>query len=85
MISLACNVEYDDAYLKHGQQQMLFSAFILIAVDGKHDSLQQRINLSHCHESTQVRNVPGLGLQEKQEISISLRLFIVWKEAFLEI
>jgi hypothetical protein len=36
-----------DAYLKHCEEKVLFSALVLIPVDGEHDSLQQRVNLGH--------------------------------------
>jgi hypothetical protein len=47
-------------YLKHGQQQMFFTTFVLVSVDGEHDGLQQGVNLCHGDQATQMCNVPGL-------------------------
>ena len=84
-ISSVCGSNGQGKYLKHSQEQMLFSAFVLIAVNGKHDGLQQRVNFRHCDQSTQVRNVSWFGLEEEQEVTVSLCLLVVGKEAFLKI
>lgn len=62
---------------------MLFSTLILVTVDGKHDRLQQRVNLGHGNEPAQVGNVPGLGLQKEQQISVFLCLIVVGECALL--
>lgn len=64
---------------------MLFTALVLVPVDGEHDSLQERVDLGHGHQPRQVRNVSRLGLQQEQQVSISLRLLVVWKDTFLYI
>ena len=64
---------------------MFLPTFVLIPVDGKHDRLQQGINLGHRDQAAEVSNMPGLGLQEEQEVAISLRLLVVGKEALLEV
>lgn len=64
---------------------MFFSTFVLISVDRKHDRLEQRINLRHGDQTAEVRNMSRLGLKQKQEVAIFLRLLIVGKEAFLQV
>jgi hypothetical protein len=64
---------------------MLFAAFVLISVDGKHDRLQQRVDLRHRDQPTQVGDVPGLGLQKKQEVAVFLRLVVVGKDTLLHL
>jgi hypothetical protein len=71
-------------YLKHGQQQMLLSTLILIAVDCEHDGLQKRVDLGHGDQSTEMRNVLRLGLQEEEQVAVLLRLVVVGEEAFLQ-
>jgi hypothetical protein len=61
---------------------MLFSAFVLVSVYGKHDSLQERIYLGHGDESAEVGNVAWFGLEEKEKVAVFLGFFIVWEEAF---
>jgi hypothetical protein len=61
---------------------MLFSALILVSVYGEHDSLQKRIYLGHGDEPAEVGNVAWFGLEEKKEVAVLLRFFIVWEEAF---
>jgi hypothetical protein len=63
---------------------MLFSALILVSVDCEHDCLQQRIDLGHGDEPTQMRNVPRFGLEEKEQVAVLLCLFVVGEEAFLQ-
>lgn len=50
-------------HLEHGEQQVLFSALVLISVNGEHDCLQQLIDLGQCHQATQVGNVFRLRLK----------------------
>jgi hypothetical protein len=64
-------------YLKHGKKQMLFSALVLVSVDGEHDCLQKRVDLGHGNESAQVSNVPRLGLQKEEQVPVFLRLVVV--------
>jgi hypothetical protein len=64
---------------------MLFSTFILITINGKHDGLQKGINLRHGDQSTQMRNMSWLALQQKQQIPILLGLFIIWKRSLLNL
>ena len=45
---------------------MLFPTFVLISIDGKHDSLQKRINFSHGNETAQMCNVPRFRLQKEE-------------------
>lgn len=62
---------------------MFLSTLVLVSVNGKHDGLQQRVNLGHGHEAAEVRNVPGFRLQEEQQVSVSLRLVVIGKGALL--
>lgn len=64
---------------------MLFAAFVLVAVDGEHDRLQQSIDLGHGNQPTEMCNVPGLRLEQEQQVSVFLRLLIVGKEALLQL
>jgi hypothetical protein len=69
------------AYLKHGEQKVLFSALVLVSVDGKHDGLQKLVDFGHGDQATQMCNVSRLTLQEKEQIAVFLRLFIIGKSA----
>ena len=62
---------------------MLFAALVLVAVDGEHDCLKQRIDFGHGHQPAEVRNVTGLGLKEEEEVAVDLSLFVVRKEPLL--
>lgn len=62
---------------------MLLSTFILVSVNGEHDSLQQCVNLGHRNKSTKVRNMPGFGLKEEEQVSVFLRLLVIREEALL--
>ena len=64
---------------------MLFTTFVLVPVDREHDRLEQRINLRHGDQTAEVRNMPGLGLKQEQEVAVFLRLLIVGKEALLQV
>lgn len=64
---------------------MFFSTFILVPIYREHDSLQQSVNLGHCNKTAEVCNMSRLGLQEKKQISVFLRLFIVGKESLLNV
>lgn len=64
---------------------MLFTALVLVSVDCEHDGLEEGVDLGHGDKSTQVRNVPGLGLQEEHEVAVSLRLVVVGEDAFLDV
>jgi hypothetical protein len=64
---------------------MLLSALVLVSVNGKHDGLQERLDLGHGHEAAEVRNVSGLRLQEEQQVSVSLRLVVIGKGALLHL
>jgi hypothetical protein len=72
------------SYLKHGQQQVLLAALVLVSVDGEHDGLQQRVNLGHGDEPAEMRNVARLRLQQKQQIAVLLCLVVVGEETFLQ-
>jgi hypothetical protein len=73
------------SYLEHGEQEVLFTAFVLVSVDGEHDGLQQRINLGHGNQTTEVGNMPRLGLQQEQQVAVLLRLVVVGENAFLHL
>ncbi len=75
----------DSAYLKHGQEQVLFSTFILISVDGEHHGLKEGVDLDHRDQTAQVCDVARLGLKEEEEIAILLGLLVVGEESFLQI
>ena len=69
--------------LKHSQEQMLFTTFILISVYREHNCLKQRINLGHCDKTAEMSNVSWFGLEEEEKIAVFLRLLVVWKETLL--
>jgi len=69
--------------LKHSQEQMLFTALILISVYCEHNRLKQRINLGHCDQTAEMGDVSWLGLEEEKEIAVFLGLLVVWKETLL--
>ena len=62
---------------------MLFSAFVLVAIDGEHDRLQQRIDFGHANEPAQVCDVFRLGLEEEKQVAVLLHFLIVREGAFL--
>lgn len=64
---------------------MLLSALILVSIDGEHNRLKQRIDLRHGNQSTEMRDVPRLGLQEEQKVAIFLGLIIVGEYALLQV
>lgn len=63
---------------------MFFAAFVLVPVDGKHDGLQQCIDLGHGNKTTQMRNVSRLRLEEEKQVAVLLRLVVVGEEALLQ-
>ena len=65
--------------LKHGEQKVLFSTIVLISVDGEHDRLQELIDFGHGDEAAEMRNMPGLGLEQKQKVAVLLRPLVVGK------
>ena len=73
------------AYLKHCEEQVLFSALVLIAIDGEHDRLQQRVDFGHADEPAEVRNVSRFGLEEEKQVAVYLHFLVIWEEAFLDI
>lgn len=75
----------DKTYLEHSEKEMLFAAFVLVSVDGKHNRLKQRIDLCHRDQPTQVGNVSGLRLQKKQEVAVFLCLVVVGKDTLLHL
>ena len=64
---------------------MLFTTLILISVDGEHNGLKKCIDFGHIHQATEMRNVPRLGLEQEEEVTIFLCLFIVREETLLDI
>ena len=64
---------------------MLFSTLVLVSIDGEHDCLQQGINLGHGHKPAQVRDMPGLRLQQEHEVAISLSLVVIWEDSLLNV
>jgi hypothetical protein len=64
-------------YLEHGEQQMLFSALVLITVQGKHDGLKQSIDLRQADQSTQRRNMSWFTLQQEEQVSVLLHFSVV--------
>ena len=39
--------------LEHGQKEMLFSAFVLVSVEGEHNGLKEGVDLSQANEATE--------------------------------
>ena len=64
---------------------MLFATFVLVSVNSKHDCLEQSVDFGHRNKATQVSDVPRLGLEQKEQISIFLRLVVVREEALLQL
>lgn len=64
---------------------MLLSALILIAVDGKHDGLEEGVNFGHGDQSAEMGDVSGFRLQQEQQVAVFLRLFIVGERTLLHI
>lgn len=52
--------------LKHGQEQVLLAAFVLISINCEHDSLQQGIYLGHGNKATEVGDMPWFGLEKEK-------------------
>jgi hypothetical protein len=55
-------------YLKHREQQVLFSRFVLISVEGEHDSLEEGIDFAEGDQSTQSCDMSRFGLKEEEQI-----------------
>ena len=72
-------------YLEHGQEKVFLTTLVLVSIDGKHDCLEKRVDLSHRDKSAQVGNVSRLRLEEEQEVSVFLSPVIIRKHAFLEV
>lgn len=68
--------------LEHGQQQVLFSRLVLVSVKGEHDCLEKGVDLCERYESTEVRDMSGLRLKEKEEVRVLLKLAVVRVVAF---
>ena len=64
---------------------MLLAALVLIAVDGEHDGLEQRVDLRHADEPAEMCNVSWLRLQQEKEISITLGPVVVGEDALLDV
>ena len=71
--------------MEHGQQEVFFAALVLVAIDGKHDRLQQGIDLGHGDQPTEVGNVAWFGLQEEEEVAIFLSFFVVGERSLLHV
>ena len=61
-----------NTYLKHGEEQMLLSVLVLVAIESEHDDLQQAIDLLQRYHPRQVGYVLGGGLEEKEQLPIEL-------------
>lgn len=64
---------------------MLFATLVLVSINGKHNSLEERIDFCHGDETTEMCNVSWFGLKEEKKIAVSLSPIIIWKETLLEI
>ena len=62
---------------------MLFPAFVLVAVDCKHNSLKERVDFGHGDKSAKMGDMTRLGLQEEQKIAVLLSFVVVGKGALL--
>jgi hypothetical protein len=62
---------------------VFFTTFVLISVDGKHDCLEQGVNLGHGNQSAKMSNMSRLRLQKKEKVSVFLRLIVVWETTLL--
>lgn len=70
--------------LEHGEEKVLFSALVLVSVNGKHDGLQQRVNFSHGNKTAEMRNVPRLGLEQKEQVAVSLGFVVIGEKPLLK-
>ena len=52
---------------------MLFSRFVLVTVEGEHDGLEEGVDFAERDEATQGSNVPGLGLEQKEQVRVLLQ------------
>ena len=64
---------------------MFFSTFVLITIYCEHDGLKQRVDFGHRDQPTEVCNMSRLRLEEKKQITVLLRFFVVGKETFLQV
>lgn len=51
---------------------MLLAALVLVSVQREHDGLEKGVDFGQADESTEVGDVPGLGLEEEKKIRILL-------------
>jgi len=62
---------------------MLLAALVLVAINGKHDCLQERVNLGHGDQTAEVRNVSRFGLKQEQQVAVSLCFVVVGERSLL--
>jgi hypothetical protein len=56
---------------------MLFTTFVLVTIQCKHDGLQQRIDFCQTDETTQTSDVPGFTLKQEEKVSVLLHLAMI--------
>lgn len=60
---------------------MFFTRFVLVSVEGEHDSLEEGVNLGEGDEATEGGDMAWLCLEEEEEISVRLQLAIIGEQA----
>lgn len=71
------------AHLKHRQQQMLFSTFVLVSVQRKHDRLQERVDFGERDEPTERCNMPRFSLKQEEQVGVLLHPLFIRIRSFL--
>jgi len=68
--------------LEHGQEKMLFSAFVLVAIEGEHDRLKECVNFGETDETAERSDMARFRLEEKEEVGVLLELALIWEVSF---
>jgi hypothetical protein len=63
---------------------MFLTALVLVSIDSEHHSLEECVDFAHGNKAAEMRDVSGLGLEQKEQISVFLRLFVVGEKALLQ-
>lgn len=51
---------------------MLLAALVLVSVQSEHDRLEEDVDLGHRDQSAERSDVPRLGLEEEEQVSVCL-------------
>jgi hypothetical protein len=61
---------------------MLFSAFILVSIEGEHDGLKEGIDFGQADKTTECCDMARLRLEEEEEVGVLLEFALVWEVTF---